>query len=136
MKKNIKIRIKRSPQINEYDKRANNARRYDCRTDRYETEKEFKKIDKKEVPVEKITKQITYRLKEDDVSKPSEICLKKEIFDLLMDRLGSEILGPEIEELSEESRRERLTRVFGPWWSEYKRQSIGIAEKKKAKKKN
>ena len=64
MKKNLKIRIKRrTPQINEYDKRAKNTQRYDCRTDRYETEKEYKKIDKKEVPVEKITKQVTCRLK-------------------------------------------------------------------------
>ena len=136
MKKKIKIRVKKPSQIKEYDKGSQNKRRYNCRTDRYETEKEFKKIDKKEVPVEKITKQITCRLKEDDTSKPSTICLQKNIFDLLMDRLGSEILDTEMEELDEESRHERLTRAFGSPWRDLIRLSNGIAEKKKAKKKN
>ena len=127
-----------------YDKRPQNvqSKRSNCRVDKLEQEieKRGSGSDKSKHPIEK--KTIICDLDaigsetNSGTSNPAnrnKICVNKESFqdildkiDLVMNQLN--LIEP-IKEDDDETDRDRKTRIFGPYWDEFKRQSVGIVEK-------
>jgi hypothetical protein len=144
----IKIKSKSDSEISERrlrDKRANNIRRSNCRIERDELEREVKSVgsgkEKKEQPIERRTKvqvcDVERINNESSEEKSNRICVDRSSFQNILDKVDAILsLQNTSEELSEESesRRERLTRVFGKPWNDLIKLSKGIVEAEKKKK--
>jgi len=108
-------------------------KRVNCQTDEIEVERKKVKIKGKLKPQEVRTKKVVCDLVEEEATeKPDQICVNKESFDRILNQIQNLLEEP----LTEESHRERLTRVFGDIWNDQIALSKGITEKKKAKKLN
>jgi hypothetical protein len=107
-------------------------KRTNCQTDEIEVERKKVKIKGKSKPQEIRTKKVVCDLVEESTEEPEQICINKEAFNTILDRIQDLIEQP----ITEESHRERLTRVFGSIWDDQIALSKAIAEKKKPKKKN
>jgi hypothetical protein len=108
-------------------------KRTNCQTDEIEVERKKIKVKGKLKPQETRTKKTVCDLVEEDTEKPEQICLNRETFNRILDQIQNLLEEPS---LTEESHRDRLTRVFGSIWNDQIALSKGIAEKKKPKKKN
>lgn len=105
-------------------------KRTNCQTDEIEVERKKVKIKGKSKPQEIRTKKVVCDLVEEDTEKPDQICLNRETFNRILDQIQNLLEEPP---LTEESHRERLTRVFGKIWNDQIALSKGIAEKKAKK---
>jgi|TARA_A100001011_G_C14198861_1_gene794741 hypothetical protein len=129
------------------DKRPNNARRTNCRIEKTDVEKEYKKASGSKIkkPVEtQVTTRVCDLVQELESASiaanqdPSMICVNKESFQSVLDKVDlliTKLFDDVYPEMNEESRRERQSKVFGDAWTEMMRLSNGIAEDKKKKKK-
>ena len=105
-------------------------RRINCQTDQIEAERKKIKVNGKLKPQEIRTKRVVCDLAEEAAENPDQICLDKEAFNRILDQIQNLLEQP----ITEESHRERLTKVFGSIWNDQIALSKGIAEKKKPKK--
>jgi hypothetical protein len=103
-------------------------KRTNCQTDEIEVERKKIKVKGKLKPQETRTKKTVCDLVEEATEKPDQICINKEAFNGILDQIQNILEEPP---LTEESHRERLTRVFGKIWSDQIALSKGLAEKKK-----
>ena len=106
-------------------------KRTNCQTDEIEVERKKVKIKGKSKPQEIRTKKVVCDLVEESTEDPEQICINKEAFNTILDRIQDLIESP----ITEESDTDRKDRLFAGF-ADLRRLSKGIAEKKKPKKKN
>lgn len=107
-------------------------KRTNCKTDELEIERKKVKIKGKSQPQEIRTKKVVCDLVEEEATeKPDQICINKESFESILDRIQRLLEEP----ITEENDTERKDRLFAGY-ADLRRLSKGIAEKKKPKKKN
>jgi len=102
-------------------------KRTNCQTDEIEVERKKIKVKGKLKPQEVRTKKVVCDLVEEEATeKPDQICINKESFESILDRIQRLLEEP----ITEENDTERKDRLFAGY-ADLRRLSKAIAEKKK-----